>query len=355
MSRKLTVLLPAAGRSSRFPNVRPKWMLSGPKNDLMLALAFASIPRARATRIVVGLLREHEERWHACEGVRRALGAGVEFVVFDEVTRGPAETAFEMVRRAEVDGPMIVKDSDSWFTIPEEPEGDFVCVADLRENLDVTAVAAKSFVAVNEQGLVGRIVEKSVASNLISAGGYAFADAGAFARAFEEVRRAAGSGELYVSHVIAQMILDGAVFRAVKVDGFRDAGAAREWHAWRRRFRTLVVDIDGVVVKNRGAWFPPYWTDPDEAIAPNVEHLKALCAQGAQLVFMTARPETVRAKTEATLRGLGLQWHALVMGCHHAQRVIVNDHAASNPYPSCEAVNLPRESPALPDLLPLEP
>ena len=42
------------------------------------------------------------------------------------------------------------------------------------------------------------------------------------------------------------------------------------------------------------------------------------------------------------------------MGCHHAQQVIVNDDAPSDPHPFCEAANLPRESPAPPDLLPLE-
>ena len=146
---------------------------------------------------------------------------------------------------------------------------------------------------------------------------------------------------------VAVLSLKGGVGKTTIVLGLASA-------AQRRGTRTLVVDIDGVVVRNRGPYFPPLWEEPDEPIAANVEHLKALAAEGAQLVFMTARPEAFRAKTEATLGGLGLSWHALVMGCHHAQRVIVNDYAASNPHPSCEAVNLPRESPALPDLLPLE-
>jgi hypothetical protein len=351
---KLTVLLPAAGPADRVSRLRPNWMLSGPKNELLLALAFGSIPRARVGRVVVGLLRAHEERWHASAGVRKAFGEAAEIVTF-EASCGEAEAAAQMVRRAAVTGPVLVKAPDSWFATAPEAEGDFVAVADLREHPDIAAVAMRAFVAAGANGAVERVVERSVVSNLVAAGAWGFADAQAFARACEAGPPASATAGAGLGAVVARMMEGGAAFRAVKVGGYRDAASAREWHAWRRRFRTLVVDVDGVVVKNRGAWFPPYWTDPDEPIMPNVEHLKALAAQGAQLVFMTARPEAVRAKTEATLRGLGLSWHALVMGCHHAQRVIVNDHAPSNPYPSCEAVNLPRESATLPDLLPLEP
>src|SRR5687768_15043277 len=94
-----TVLLPAAEPADS-DKLRPKWMLSGPKNELMLAMALGSLPRAAAGRVVVGVLRAHEERWKASFGVRRALGEAVETVVFDEPPGGPAETAAAMVARA---------------------------------------------------------------------------------------------------------------------------------------------------------------------------------------------------------------------------------------------------------------
>jgi hypothetical protein len=43
--------------------------------------------------------------------------------------------------------------------------------------------------------------------------------------------------------------------------------------------------------------------------------------------------------------------HALVMGCHHGTRYLVNDYAASNSYPSAVAINLPRTNGSLPDIL----
>ena len=334
-----TVLLPAA-EPSQTDRLRPKWMLSGPKNELLLAMALGSLPPGARSRVVVGVLRAHEERWKASLGVRRALGEAVETVVFDAPPGGPAETAAAMIARAAVSGPIIVKETDGWFAPTALPEGDFVCVADLAAHPRLADLAARTFVA--PDGL--RIVAGEPCSRLVAAGAWGFADAERFAKAAEGGFPGA----------IARLRANGARFAVVPVEGFHDVGPLPAWHAWRRRFRTLVVDIDGVAVRNRGPYFPPLWEEPDEPIAANVEHLKALVAEGAQLVFMTARPEAFRAKTEATLRGLGLTWHALVMGCHHAQRVVVNDYAPSNPHPSCEAVNLPRESPTLPDLLPLE-
>lgn len=338
----VTVLLPAA-EPALSDKLRPKWMLSGPKNELMLAMALASLPRAAVGRIVVGVLRAHEERWRASFGVRRALGEAVETVVFDEPPGGPAETAAVLIGRAGVDGPIIVKETDGWFAPAALPDGDFVCVADLADHPRLANLAARTFIAAEGEAL--RIAAGEPCSRMVAAGAWGFASAGRFAEAV------AGDG---FAGAVARLRAGGARFAVAPVKGFHDVGPLPAWHAWRRRFRTLVVDIDGVVVRNRGPYFPPLWEEPDEPIAANVEHLKALAAEGAQLVFMTARPEAFRAKTEASLRALGLSWHALVMGCHHAQRVIVNDYAASNPHPSCEAVNLPRESPALPDLLPLE-
>jgi hypothetical protein len=58
----VTVLLPAA-EPALSDKLRPKWMLSGPKNELLLALALASLPPAAVGRVLVGVLQAHEARW----------------------------------------------------------------------------------------------------------------------------------------------------------------------------------------------------------------------------------------------------------------------------------------------------
>ena len=350
----LTILLPSGGRSSRYPNMRPKWMLTTPEGDLMLARALDCVKTNAVTRIVVGILREHDEKYSASRGILMALGEDTEIVLFDDVTRGPADTTYQMIKRCNVEGPILIKDSDSWFVIRENSEGNYVCVTDLRENPSISNVAAKSFVTVNDQNIVTRIREKTVISNFINAGGYAWADASEFCRCFDKIAEIDPDTEIFVSHVISKAVLDGEVFFATTVDEMLDAGTVNEWMKFREKFQTLFIDIDGVVVRNRGEYFPPYWTDEDEPIMENVSHLLKLQEAGAQLIFATARPETFREKVEGTLRDLGFRWHAVIMDCHHSRRIIINDFAPSNPFPSCEAVNIPRNSDRLAEFLPLK-
>jgi hypothetical protein len=39
------------------------------------------------------------------------------------------------------------------------------------------------------------------------------------------------------------------------------------------------------------------------------------------------------------------------MECRHGRRFLVNDHAASNPYPSAVAISMERNSPSLADYM----
>ncbi len=50
-----TLILPCAGRSSRYPGVRPKWMLTLPEGELALARAAASLPEGACGRVVVAV------------------------------------------------------------------------------------------------------------------------------------------------------------------------------------------------------------------------------------------------------------------------------------------------------------
>jgi hypothetical protein len=349
---KPTIIVPCAGLSSRFANMRPKWMLACPDGRLMLDMALDSLRPFDQERIVVGILAEHDERYQAREGIRRTFGDRVEVLIIDKPTKGPADTVRQIIRKAGIEGPIFVKDSDSWFKMGRPAGGNIVCTADLRANLAITNVAAKSFVVANEHGIIDMLVEKNVVSNLISCGGYGFESAQAFLANYDAVEALAEHTEVFISHIISYAIRAGAIFENGTVTEYVDVGTLVEWTAFRDTQRTLFVDIDGVVLKNRGQHFPPYWGENEEAITPNVDALLRLAAQGAQIVFVTSRPEAQRQALETTLSGLGLRWHALVLGCHHATRVIVNDFAPTNPYPACMAINLPRNADNLADFLP---
>ncbi|MEJ1967566.1 MAG: hypothetical protein WDN03_02860 [Rhizomicrobium sp.] len=346
-----TLLLPCAGKSSRYPGVRPKWMLTLPEGELAIARAAASVPKDAWHRVVAAVRGEHEQRYGAKALLARIFGDAIDVVVLEHDTRGPADTVAETIARAGVSGPIAIKDADSFFDPGPLPEGGFVSVSDVRSSPGMTNVGAKSFAVVNGQGLVVEMVEKSLASNHVCVGLYGFADAVQFVAAFREVSREAPDGEIFVSHVMNRAIAGGMIVRPHIVGGLIDVGTLEEWRRYVRKRGTIVADLDGVVFKNHSRYFAPFWHEPDEPIAENVDALRLYAAEGTQLIFMTARPEEYRARTEATLRQLGLAPHALIMDCRHGRRFLVNDHAGTNPYPSAVAISLDRNSPTLGDHL----
>ena len=349
-----TILLPIAGRSTRFPGLRPKWMLAAPSGKLMLELSLDTIADWRDHRVVIGGLREHLQDMHGETAIRKALGERVEIVTFDQPTSGPAETVSQMIRRATISGSMFVKDCDSWFRHDGNVFSDVVCLADLQRLPNARNVAGKSFIKVNEHGIVESIVEKQVSSNLISVGGYGFHDTSIYLHAYEGVNaNSTGQGEVFLSHVIVEAMRQGAIFRGVPTTDYEDVGTLEAWTAFRKRQRVYLVDIDGVVLRNAGEYIPPLWDDVDIELPSNVATLRSAQKAGAQLIFVTARPERYRAKTEAALRAAGLDWHAIIFGVNHSTRVLINDFAPSNPYPSAIAVNIARNSESLLGMLDL--
>ena len=66
--------------------------------------------------------------------------------------------------------------------------------------------------------------------------------------------------------------------------------------------------------------------------------------QGAQIVITTSRTEEFRKPLEKLLDSVGIKPYAILMGMNHAARVVINDFAPTNPYPSGIAITLPRNA-----------
>jgi hypothetical protein len=322
-------------------------MLTLPEGDLALARAAASLPSAAYERTVIAVRSEHEAQYQATALLRRVFGENVEVLVLDRDTRGPAETVVEMIRRGNVAGAIFIKDADSFFNPVPAPNGNFVALSDVRLSPHMANVGAKSFAVINENNLVVEMVEKSLASNFVSVGLYGFTDAGNYLHLFNHLSNDTENQEIFVSHVMNRGIVDGMMVSPLMVSGLIDVGTLEDWRRHVRPRGTIVTDLDGVVFENHSRYFPPFWTDADKSIDDNVAALLHWQNMGAQLIFMTARPEEFRAKTEQALAKLGLRAHALIMDCHHGRRFLINDHATSNPFPAAVAVSTERNSPNL--------
>ena len=57
----MKLLLPVAGKSSRFPDLRPKWLLTMPNGNLMIENALEGIDTEFIDEIIVIMLEDHQK------------------------------------------------------------------------------------------------------------------------------------------------------------------------------------------------------------------------------------------------------------------------------------------------------
>ena len=370
-SESVTLVVPSAGRSSRFPGVKPKWMLTQPSGCLMVVDALGALDLTHVNHVVIGLLREHVDKYCGGDvdailkifedGVPRLQEIKVSIVVIAEETVDQTQTIECILNAAQVTGPIFLKDCDNQFKCPV-PAVDGVATLDITRETEsgVSNVASKGYVAVNSQtGQLTSIVEKMMVSNTFCIGGYAWKSAQDFlarvaqARNYQIMASATKGVELAVSDVIWLKMATGAPFVSIPAANYEDWGTLPSWRAYCNSFKTLFVDIDGTLVKNSGQYFLPTWgtTAP---LTKNVAHLNKLHATGrVRIILVTSRLEKFRDATLKQLEQYGIMYDQILFGMLHASRVVINDYAPTNPYPSAECVNIPRNAEDLPHMLPL--
>ena len=150
--------------------------------------------------------------------------------------------------------------------------------------------------------------------------------------------------ECYISHIIFDMILSGSIFYGIKTTNFKDWGTIDSWNSYKSQYKCLFVDIDGTLVTNSSIHFPPY-VGSGNSIQENIDFLNDLYNSGkVKIILTTSRPEELKDITIIELKNKKILYDHLLMGLPHCQRILINDFAKSNPYPSCSAVNIPRNS-----------
>ena len=311
----------------------------------MIDLVLEAMDYRQFDRTVVAVIREHCDRHQVDVILRQVFGTSVDILVLENETSSAAETVFQTISRAGIEGDVIVKDSDCIVRSAVPDHSNFIVGLSINEHSPVDRIQSKSFIVKDDNDVILDIVEKDVVSNVICVGVYA-ADAGEFAAAYEEIR---GSdvlhrvGELYVSHVMSYLMIQKKVlFHYLEADHFVDWGTVEDWYKEIGKHNTYLIDIDWVILKNCGKYGERNWGNTFEPIAENVLVLKRLSDQGHEIIFMTSRSEEFLGRFRQFLAEQGIRCKTIVSGCLHGKRIIINDFAASNPYPSCEAVGIRR-------------
>lgn len=344
----MEIILPAAGLSTRFPGTRPKYLLYDYTGTLMLKRSLESY--LGKYPITVGILAEHDEKFHASEFIRNELGDAVNIVVLPARTAGPADTVYQIIKNSNINlfSEIFIKDCDSFFN-HEYSEGNYVCVSKMSDHDVLKRISAKSFVVANEQNIVQNIIEKSVVSDTFCVGGYKFESAQLFVDTFERLERS-NIAEIFVSHIIQDCLYNKHIFETKSVTEYVDVGTLSDWTEYNNK-PVIFCDIDGTLIKAQAKHGPNSYTSPYTPLTNNVSRVLALQSQGCQLIFTTARPDRARSITFDMLTELGFKDFTLIMNLNNSARVLINDYNEANPYPRASAVNIKRNEDNLGDFI----
>ena len=317
----------------------------------MVVSSIGGLDLSSVEKIYVIVLRKHLEEFKCETGIKDAfhdagVGDKLQLIILDEPTKSQPETIAIAIEYANILGPIFIKDCDGYFGAKVNPRNE-VCVYDLSD-MSLVHAANKSYVICDEHNLISNIAEKNIISSTFCVGGYAFEDSSTFLSYFKKMKHLPN---LYVSHLIYQMMLDNHTFKIQHVNEYVDWGTLSEWNLYKQEYATLFIDIDGVLVENSGQYFSPKWGET-EHISENVDIVNELFDSGkAQVILTTARKSTFKDQTEKQLKKAGVKYHQIIYDLLHCKRIIVNDYSKTNPYKSCDAINLKRNSRELSEML----
>jgi len=341
-SDKPVLIIPAAGKSSRYPNMKPKWMLTHPSGKLMIEKVIDGLKINDYEKIYFVILKEHCIKYEADLILKQAFSNDIfEIVILDNPTQSSPETVYKCIKQKNIDTNIVIKDCDCLVSYDIPDLANFVVGLPLTKNKDIKNLSQKSFIISNQDNIIQEIVEKKVVSDNVCLGVYGL-KAKDMVMSYDRLLNTL-SKEMYFSHIVSDLIdTYDEIFTVVNATDFIDWGTKEEWFSSSNMKNTYLFDIDGIVLFNTGKYGKENWYNSIKPIEENVKIIKQLSDQGHEIIFITSRTQDALLLFENFLKERKIMYKTIIHSCFHSKRILINDFASSNPFPSCLAINIPR-------------
>jgi len=341
----MRVIVPCCGRSSRYPNEAPKWMLPSQDGRPMLWHAISGL-ECDLNDIVITVLRDHESKYNVREGINAAFGQPITVVVLEDATKSQAETVTKTLEHLDYSGRFLIKDSDNRYKIKVSNLHENAVCVDSLNNFDSINPRNKSYIQVDHNDVITNIREKAVISDLFSVGGYGFAEAGQFREYYDRlsVDATEWNRELYISDIIGAMTLDGVPFRAHRVEEYSDWGTIHEWRRALLAKRTFFVSLDGFVFERGSEYFQPRF-DSVKPLEGGVAATRYLARRGHNIVYLSIRAASLSDMTVAQISAADLPSGPVIYNCPIGNWTLVTAPHDTLPISTSNAVEVEPASP----------
>lgn len=341
------ILVPCVGPDNSFPNMKPKYLLADYLSRRMIELAVG--PYLGHYKITAIIPNQHEQQYNVKHEFADIFGNKLDIFVINNNDLHAAEVVSHCIKALDISPyeSILIKSFDAFFKTENFESGNKVYIDSL-ENHQKINLDGKSWLNINDSLTVDSITSRLTGS-CFSAGAYQFERVIDYNIAFDYLSKYVKQDPT-LSDIVNSLIEQGKVFKPITVQSYHEFTSPQEWFEWNNH-PTIFCDIDGTIIENQTPYGPNnYGTDP-KPLENNCAKLRKAIQQGCQIVFTTSRGSRWHAQTRRTLDLLGFEKCTLIMDLHHAPRILINDYAATNPYPSATAINLARNTDTLDQFL----
>jgi hypothetical protein len=231
MSNK-TLIMPCAGKSSRFPGSTPKWMLSNSSGECMLDMAMRPY-QDKVDKIIVAITKKQLTNNFLLDFFKNKIDRKFSLCVLEEQTKSASDTVYQTIKSCRVEGDIIIKDCDCYVDYVQPDSNNYIVGLDIKNSNSFSRLESKSFIKKDSNDIIVDIIEKKIVSNSICVGTYACGSS-SFSRNYLELCENPvfyDEVEIYVSYVFSKMILANEfIFSYVEADQYVDWGTVDEWN-----------------------------------------------------------------------------------------------------------------------------
>ena len=328
-------------------------------------------------KIFVGVRKSDLETFEFEAQVKASVNSAVQIVQLTELTKGPAESAYLIIKslldagRINPDESILINDCDHHYNgnkmliaakkLEESLESSILLCTTSKNPMDLSW----SFIR-EVMGEIAGVVEKprdhsdkhiNFSEGLI--GTYGFSKASDYLYLYEKAITTNGTNEIFISRVIDEGIVSGYVNHVDKVfiDNFTSLGTAEliqkavEQNSLGGEFKeagTLFLDLDGTIFKHDsggGVGEFLYSKNPSLVSEGIPNWIQSVKAYGYTIVITSARHESSRSLVRDQLEAFHIPYDELLLGLSGGPRFIFNDMKSSLAcFPTSYAFNYPRNN-----------
>ena len=229
---KKTLIMPCAGKSSRFPGPAPKWTLTNSSGESMLNMAMKPY-EDKVDNIIVTITKQQLTSSALKSFFKNDANHKFSLCVLEGQTASASDTIYQTIKNKKVKGDIIIKDCDCYVDYKQTDSSNYIVGLDIKSSNFFSRLESKSFIKKDSNDIIVDIIEKKIVSNSICVGTYA-CQSDSFCTNYLDLCKNPvfhGDIEIYVSYVFSKMILaDHSVFSYIEASRYIDWGTIDDWN-----------------------------------------------------------------------------------------------------------------------------